>query len=263
MKGYVKCIIAGAVILGIGIAVLIIALAVNGWKFDFKETEYEMKTYETKESYDTLNIDFNAGELEIVFYEGEKIKFEYPENNRYTASVTEQKSSVSFVTKKKHWFDWFSWSTNFPKTTISIPENSKLNLTIELNAGKVTVPDGEYINLTLKVNAGDINANTVTASSINCAVNAGNVKIENATCTKANLEVNAGNMTFSRLDCGEITVDTNVGNMSLGVVGTATEYTVDIDNHAGTCNVENHTGASGKSIKGELNLGTFKVSFIH
>ena len=33
MKGFVKVIIAGAVILGIGIAVLIIALAVNDLKF--------------------------------------------------------------------------------------------------------------------------------------------------------------------------------------------------------------------------------------
>ena len=73
MKGYVKCIIAGAIILGIGIAVLLVALALNGWHFDFKEfsfneTEYEMKSYTAENQYTDLKVDISAGEVEVVYY---------------------------------------------------------------------------------------------------------------------------------------------------------------------------------------------------
>lgn len=265
MKGYVKCIIAGAIILGIGIAILIIALAVNGWKFDFKETEYEMKSYTAEQQYDTLSVDISAGEVEIVYYEGETIKFDYPENNRFTATIVESKSGISFVSKKKNFWDWFSWGvTTLPKTTISVPQDCKLNLNIELNAGTVNLPDGEFEKLSLHVNAGEIKGNSVTASSLECKMNAGTAKFESLECATGLFKVNAGTVTVSRFACDKITTNVNAGTVTLSVVGTATEYTVDITKNAGSCNIDNHTGTNGeKSITGKMNAGALKVNFIN
>ena len=265
MKGFVKCIIAGAVILGIGIAILIIALAVNGWKFDFKETEYEMKSYTAEGKFDTLSVDISAGEVEIVYYDGETIKFDYPENNRFTATVTESNSEISFVSKKKHFWDWINWGTpSLPKTTISVPQDCKLNLNIDLNAGTINLPDGEFEKLNLHLNAGEIKGNEITASSVECKMNAGAAKFESLQCASSTFKLNAGTIEISRLECDKITANFNAGTATFGVVGTATEYTVDITKNAGSCNIDNHTGTNAaKSITGKMNAGTLKVSFIH
>ena len=265
MKGFVKVIIAGAVILGIGIAILIIALAVNNWKFDFKETEYEMKSYTAEGQYDTLSVDISAGEIDIVYYEGETIKFDYPENNRYTATIVESKSEISFVSKKKHFWDWIGWhSTNIPKTTISVPQDCKLNLNIDLNAGIVNLPDGGFEKLNLHLNAGEVKGNEITASSLECKLNAGIVKLQNLECASSTFKLNAGKVEISWLACDKITTNFNAGTATLGVVGTATEYTVDISKNAGSCNIENHAGTNeAKSIKGSMNAGTLEITFIH
>ena len=265
MKGYVKCIIAGAVILGIGIAVLIIALALNDWKFDFKETEYEMKSYTAEGQYTTLSVDISAGEVDIVYYDGETIKFDYPENNRFTATVTESKSEVSFVTKKKHFWDWIDWGiVNIPKTTISIPQDSKLNLNIHLNAGTINLPDGEFEKLNLHLNAGEVKGSEITASTLEFKMNAGTANFQNLECASSTFKVNAGSVSISRFACDSITMNVNAGSVTLGVVGTATEYTVDITKNAGSSNIENHTGTNeAKSIKGTMNAGSLKVTFLH
>lgn len=265
MKGFVKVIIAGAIILGIGIAILIIALAVNGWKFDFGETEYEMKSYTAEEQYTDLSVDISAGEVEIVYYDGETIKFDYPENNRFTATIVEGKSEISFVSKKKHFWDWIDWGiVNLPKTTISVPQDCKLNLDIHLNAGTVKLPDGEFEKLSLNLNAGEVKGNSVTASSLECKMNAGAIKLESLECAISTFKLNAGKAEITRLVCDAITTNFNAGKATLGVVGTATEYTVDITKNAGSCNIENHTGTNGaKSITGKMNAGTLEITFIH
>ena len=266
MKGYVKVIIAGAVILGIGIAILLVALAVNDWKFDFKETEYEMKSYTAEGQYTDLSVDISAGEVEIVYYDGETIKFDYPENNRFTATIVESKSGISFVSKKKHFWDWIGWgNATLPKTTISVPQDCKLNLSIDMNAGMVNLPDGEFEKLTLHLNAGEIRGNDITVSSIlECKMNAGSAKFESIWCSSSIFKLNAGTASVSRLECNDINISLNAGTATLGVVGSATEYTVDITKNAGSCNIDNHTGTDDKkSITGKMNAGSLKVTFIH
>lgn len=60
MKRFLKFVIAGAVIFGIGIAIMVITLGVNGWNID---DDYEMMSYECSEQNSVLDLEFSAGML--------------------------------------------------------------------------------------------------------------------------------------------------------------------------------------------------------
>lgn len=263
MKGFVKCIIAGAVILGIGIAVLIVALAVNGWKFDwsFRNENFEMKSYEAQEDNSQLNLDFQAGQIEILFYEGEKIKIDFPENNRYTCTVTESDGALTAVSHKLYFFDCIGWGVNFPKTTVYIPQDRVISLNLELNAGSVTIADGIFRNLTVRLNAGEIKFGSVTADLLNAEVNAGTLNFENIDCPKTEFKLNAGSANVTRLNSSDINVKVNAGGIKLYITGAEQDYTVSIERNAGSCNIENRVGVGNKNITGKVNAGGIEIYF--
>ena len=130
MKGFVKTIIAGAVIIGLGVAILLITLGINGWNINVAlgNSNFEMKTYNAVNSVETLKVDFYAGSLEIEFYDGDEVKIEYPENKKYSAEINEENGVLSMSTGSRHWYDWFlNWSIiNLPATKISLPADSKI-----------------------------------------------------------------------------------------------------------------------------------------
>ena len=66
MKAVIKAIIAGSVIIGIGLIVLIVALALNGWKFMPK---FEMAEYVAEGEIGELKIDNAVGNVKTEFYD--------------------------------------------------------------------------------------------------------------------------------------------------------------------------------------------------
>ncbi|MDE5667756.1 MAG: hypothetical protein K2I29_05895 [Clostridia bacterium] len=64
MKGLVKMIIAGAIIIGIGVAVLLIALGLNGWSF---APNFEMQEFTSNEANTSVSVNLSTGRLKIEY----------------------------------------------------------------------------------------------------------------------------------------------------------------------------------------------------
>ena len=68
-------------IIGVGLIILVIALALNDWKF---MPEFEMKHYVAEGEITELRIDNSVGNIKTEFYDGEEITVDYPVSNRYS-----------------------------------------------------------------------------------------------------------------------------------------------------------------------------------
>ncbi len=277
MKGFIKVMIAGAVILGLGIAVLIIVLGANGWHI---EGDYEMKTYECQETNTALDVDFDAGSLKIEYYEGETIKVEYPENKRITMTATEADGKLTLKSTYKRWinFDWFSI---IPETKIWLPQDDVIALNLDVDAGMVSVPEGEYAdmnivmdagslhtgalkckNFSLKMNAGAADVESVISENpIFCKMNAGDFKVKSLECPALKCEISAGSLEAEKVAANELDVDVSAGDARVTMVGTESEYTVDVHKSAGSCNISNRTGTTDKRITAKISAGSVDVRF--
>lgn len=261
MKAVIKAIIAGSVIIGIGLIVLIVALALNGWKFMPK---FEMAEYVAEGEIGELKIDNAVGNVKTEFYDGEKLVVDYPVSDRYFMSVGEQAGVLTVNgLNKKHWYNFTFLPAALPVTVVKIPKNSCLKLTVTVNAGKVELAAGEYAAASVKVNAGSLNVLGMICPEFKCEVNAGAIFIKSLESASFDCKVSAGSFNVERIDCPLIRVNVSAGSAGLTVLGRREEYTISVDKSAGTCNVANQTGTDPqKRIDIGVSAGGVNVAFV-
>ena len=235
------------------------------------------------ESIQNVRIDASVGEVETVFYEGDKIEIEYHTSNIYDVDISEQKDTLVYKLRNKRWL--MHWGTiNFPKTTIKLPEGVEYNLDIDLSAGATTVNGGTFGDIKIDLSAGagnilgttvckslkiDLSAGKVTVDKVECAgsveidLSAGQVDIDEAQCNRMDIDLSAGTVDIDRLTCPKINIDLSAGTVKLDVVGQQPEYTIAVDKSAGSCNVSNQKGTEdNKKIDIDLSAGSVTVTFI-
>ena len=235
------------------------------------------------ESIQNVRIDASIGEVETVFYEGDKIEIEYHTSNIYDVDISEQNDTLVYRLRNKRWF--MHWGTiNFPKTTIKLPEGCVYNLDIDLSAGSTTVNGGTFGDIKIDLSAGTVNllGNTVckslkidlsagkvsihkvkSANAVEIDLSAGQVDIDEAECSRLNIDLSAGTVDIDRLNCPKINIDLSAGTVKLDVVGQQSEYTIAVDKSAGSCNVGNQKGTDdNKKIDIDLSAGSVTVKFI-
>ena len=277
MKGFVKVIIAGAIILGIGVAVLVVVLGANGWQI---EGAYEMKTYDCQETNGSLDVDFAAGNLIINYYDGEKIKVEYPENKRMTATILEENGTLTFKTTYKKLIN-FNWFSKTPDTKIWLPQNLTVALDLDMDAGTVNIPDGEYGSVKIVMDAGSLYAgdiscssfslrmsagaatvkNVISAGGAECKMSAGDLKIQSLSCPALKCDVSAGSVKAEKLTCDVLNVDVSAGSAAFTLAGAESEYSVSVDKSAGSCNISDRTGSTDKRITADISAGSLEIKF--
>lgn len=274
-----KTIAAGVVIIIIGAIIMVVALGLNGWKID---DEYEMKEYNGENAVTAIKLNFAIGKIKTQFYDGERVKVEYPENKFLTTACSEQNGELTIKTTSKfRWFNFGSWFRAIPEAVISVPQGTVVSLDFTVNAGTVDIAEGTYTDVTININAGTVNLNDavcakftaklnagtlntgkLTAATADCKVNAGLIKVNDATCAQFTGNVNAGKIAVSKLKSDDILLDVDAGSIEITVDGIKDDYTVTAKVDAGSCNLSSQKGADPlKHINVDVDAGSASVSF--
>ncbi len=274
-----KAIAAGVAVIIIGAIIMVVAVGLNGWKID---DNYEMKVYDAENVVTTIKLDFAVGRIKTQFYDGERVKVEYPENRFLSAACSEANGELTVKTTSK--FRWFNFGSLFrpiPEAVISVPKGSEPNLDFTVNAGTVDIAEGTYgdigisinagtVNLndticgkfSAKLNAGTFNAGKLTAATADCVVNAGLIKMDDVACGKFIGKVNAGKIDLSKLKCDDIMLNLDAGNIEIKVDGIKSDYTVTAKVDAGSCNLSSQKGNDpSKQISIDVDAGNAIVNF--
>lgn len=283
MKAWVKGIIAGAVIAAIGVIVLIAGLYMNGWKYPTVEYNFEMLTY-SSENADVkgLLLDVDLGPVKTEFYEGDTVSVEYPVCDVFSYSVTENNGTLEVKTdRKKFNWHWFSWQTvNIPTLTVKLPENKIYDLQILLDAGSVTVSDGTYGNIKMNIDAGTFNCGNIMCGDFNidldaryaesgnvicdgfsANVDAGTITAKAVSANNMTCELDAGLMEINNIRCAFTSVKVSAGKLAAGFEGGRTEYNINVNKSAGSCNVETQVGSTDKTINLRISAGKAELNF--
>lgn len=258
MKGFVKVIIAGAVIIGIGIAVLLIALGLNGWSFS---PNFTIREFISQEENTAFEVDLSAGELKIEYHDGERIEISYPVANGYKTTVEEKDGKLTFVGNKRHWYT-FTWGVNIPETIVKIPREKIKDVEIKLNAGTVSLCEGAFENVTVKVNAGTCKTGEIrNCNRFEVKLNAGSVNVQSVQSDTFSCTLNAGSAKIQNIQSVKSTVKVNAGSANLAFAGKIEEYSANVNVSAGSCNgLSTRTGGE-KNIDVKVNAGSVNVSF--
>ena len=259
MKGFGKMIIAGVVIFSIGLIAFLVILGLNDWSLD---TNWETKTYECTQDNGTVRLEYSAGPVHVIFYDGEKIKVEYPEAQNYKTEVRENDGKLSVTSGKRYWYNvalWQQWK--IPKTTVYLPKGQTLSLDLTVNAGTLNVESGAYSGVKLELNAGTVSLGRIECPELNVKINAGTLNVDGAVCNKITSQVNAGSSHIDGIVCGDISAKVNAGSSSFDIDGKRAEYNISVDKSAGGCNVSGQTGTTDKRIRAEVNAGSLSFDF--
>lgn len=266
MKGFVKAIIAGVVIVVLGVILLVIALGLNGWSF---KVEFETKEFTASEEISTLKLESAASKVKIYYYaagdeNADKVFVKYPTSKQLTTEVTEQSGVLTVKgPEKAHWYNFGSCNgwLDTPEMLIVLPQGKEVALDLQINAGTLEVAAGTYTNVKVTLNAGVVNLDGIVCGSFTANVNAGELNASAVECTTCTTETNAGTLTLSGLKCGDINSHVNAGSLNLNIDGAKADYNITVTKNLGSCNVESQQGATNKRLTVEANVGSANVLF--
>lgn len=259
MKALTKLMIAGAIILILGIGVFIAGVAMNGWKM---APHYENKTFLSENGQVSgLELNVNAGNLKCAFYEGEQVEITYPVSEDFGYRVTEEDGKITLSPQKQHYWFWLGWF-ELPEITVKIPQTAAPDLKINLSAGRVVVGDGNFNDVTVKISAGTLNVGEIACENFDCNLSAGNATIGGIVCDGAYIRLSAGSFTAKSMQCPLVDLVLSAGNAKMKMVGSQEDYNISVDKSAGSCNLSSRTASgSDKKLTVKLSAGDVNVQF--
>ena len=262
MKAIVKGLIIGLIVIVIGAAILITALALNGWTF--KKPEFVNQTFTATEDNTVIKIDVGAGAVKTEFYDGDKIEVTYPESKGFRTEISENSGKFIFRSKTKWYYSFFNWRSfwNMPETVIKLPKDRVYDISVKIGAGSVYLADGEYKNVNINIDAGAFNCGTLDCDRLVCDVDAGKININSVSANYLECDVDAGGVEITKTACPEILIDVDAGGVKMYIDELKSLYSISAKVHAGKCNVSAQTGTSANhKIDVKVDAGKVEVNF--
>ena len=194
MKGVIKGLIIGGVIIAVGIAIILITLGVNGWSIE--NMKFTANTFTAEGDCTSLEAGIDAGTLKTEFYDGDKVIIDYPTADGLEARVIEENGKIIFVSDLKWYKSFFSFR-RIPDTVIKLPKGAIIDVSFKMNAGTIELADGTYTNVNIDINAGTFNANSISCDTFVCDMSAGTMLVNRLTCAKTKIDMSAGTVKLS------------------------------------------------------------------
>ncbi|MGN0817911.1 MAG: DUF4097 family beta strand repeat-containing protein [Candidatus Coproplasma sp.] len=258
MKRMAKWIIAGIVIIIIGVAVLLLGLAANGWHWT---AEFEERTFTSEGEITAMDIAASVGKVRVEYTDGENAEIIYPASQSFGYSVRQTGGTIILSFEKK-WYSAFSFGWDIPETVVKIPRGIVPSAKFSVSAGTLTLTDCEFSDFEAEVSAGTFSAGKITCENANCKISAGSLVIGGFDCKALNVKVSAGSAKISRTICPDVKVNVSAGSAAVILAGKQNDYNVTADVSAGSCNLSSqyYEGAV-KTIYANVSAGSAAITF--
>lgn len=209
-----KAVIIGSALVGIGVIVGLIAIAIGGFRFpngevdltSMKALNTEKKTVRVTDAFDKIEIaGANSMDIEICKSETGRNYVEYYDTDDWTSHVDVKDHVLKFTTDDK----------------------GKHKAIVSLGFGKDTrtriyLADAEYKEISVTTMSGDVSMLDVTAESLRMSTSSGDMDLVDVTAKQMELDASSGDIDLERCDAEGFDITTSSGDVNMEIVAGCT-----------------------------------------
>ena len=236
-----KAVIIGSVLVGIGVIIGFIGIAIGGFKFPngavdlttMKALHAEKKTVQIADAFDKIEIaGASSMDIEICKSKTGKNYVEYYDTDDWTSRVDVKDRVLKFTTddKGKH---KAVVSLGFGKDTAArlyLADAEYKEISVTTLSGYVTIQDVNAETVNVSASSGDLYMKNINApDSIMATSSSGDIDLENATAKQIELGANSGDIEMQDITAESLRMSTSSGDIDLAEKFDITTSSGDVD----------------------------------
>lgn len=204
-----KAVIIGSVLVGIGVIIGFIGIAIGGFKVPngavdlttMKALHAEKKTVQIADAFDKIEIaGASSMDVEICKSKTGKNYVEYYDTDDWTSHVDVKDHVLKFTTedKGKH------------KAVVSLGFGKD-------TAARLYLADEEYKEIAVTTLSGYVTIQDVNARTVNVSASSGDIDLADATAKQMELKASSGDIDLERCDAEEFDITTSSGDVDMEI----------------------------------------------
>ncbi len=212
-------IIIAASLVGAGLIIFAVAMAMNFWDFTKLSTEkYETNIHDITEKFTNISIKTDTADIVLLPSDSESCRVVCYEaaTGRHTVSAQDGTLSVNEVNTKK-WYQYIGIGIESTKITVYLPESEYSNLAIDESTGDVDIPRNfKFASMDISVSTGDVKSRASVSGTAKIKTSTGDIDIANLTADSLDLSVTTGKITLADVSCsGDVKIKVSTGKSNL------------------------------------------------
>ncbi len=214
--------IIASVLVILGTAISVVAIASVGWGFTKLNTKnYKTNTYDITEEFTDISIKTDTAGIAFLPSDDEKCKVVCYEEAKtgHAVSVSDGVLTVSMVDERK-WYDYIGMHFNFPMITVYLPKNEYSSLVIDESTGNIDIEkEFTFESIDISVSTGDVECYASAKKNVKITASTGDIYVKNISAASLNASVSTGKITVSDSTFeGDVKANVSTGKTVLGEV---------------------------------------------
>ncbi len=204
------CLVAGGVVLGVGIAT-----SKNNSKAVHKDYEFD-----ASEEFNKLNINLSIANLEFVSSaSAEQVSVSVDETEKLYHEVTLKDGclNIEFKDASKWYEKVFNFTAFKEKVKVTLPEKVYDSAKIKVSTGDIKIDSGlSFTSLDIKSSTGNVTVSANVTTTTYVEASTGNVKFNDMTTNKMNIKTSTGDITLDNVVVEDgLTTKASTGKVTL------------------------------------------------
>lgn len=221
-----KAVIIGSVLIGIGVIIGVIAIAIGGFKFPngavdlttMKALRTEKKTVQVTDTFDKIEIaGADSMDIEICKSKTGKNYVEYYDTDDWTSHVDVKDQVLKFTTddKGKHKAVVSLGFGTDTRTRIYLTDAEYKEISVTTMSGYISIWNVSTESLNVSTSSGDMDLLNVTAKQMELAAHSGDIDMLDVTTESLNVSTSSGDMDLVDVTAKQMKLDASSGDIDL------------------------------------------------
>ena len=203
-----------------GMILFTVVMSFNKWDFGRMSTvKYEEATHEIEKDITAIDIDINAGNVEIKKSDDGKIRIfaTQPVLERFEACVLDDGTLSVTQRNDRKWYDYIAIGFQGASLTVYLPGEEYGALKIDARTSDVAVDAGfTFGTIDISITTGDVVCNTKSGGDVNIKTTTGDIELKDIWAKNLTVKTTTGGITVDTAICdGDVNITVTTGNCDL------------------------------------------------